>query len=48
MEQFGYRLFAVKETGDVNVPAGKITFEVLLSSSLQRGEGRIHLAESGF
>jgi len=46
--QRGYLLTTVKLRGDVNVPTGKPTFEMVMRRSGRRGIGRIHLADPGY
>lgn len=46
--QSGYKLRAVKVTGDLNVPAKKVTWEIRLNADMTKGKGRIHLADIGF
>ena len=35
-------------TGDVNVPAGKLSFLMLLNRAGRVGRGRMHLADTGY
>jgi len=44
----GYKIEAVKITGDPYIPAGKPTFNIWLSDDLTSGEGEIHLADEGY
>jgi len=44
----GYELNATKITGDVNVPAGKPTFKMRLSENTTKGQGQLHLADTGY
>lgn len=46
--QNGFTLFAIKVTGDINVPATKMTWKVNLNSTLTHGRGVIHIADTGF
>jgi len=46
--QRGYRITTIKLRGDVNVPTGKPTFEVVLGRDGRHGVGRIHLASTGY
>lgn len=46
--QTGFTLFAIKITGDINVPASKMTWKVTLNSSFTHGRGVIHIADTGF
>jgi len=45
---YGYKVRAIKVTGDPNVPAKKVTWEMTLDSDLKKGKGRVHLANDGF
>jgi len=44
----GFELFAVKITGDINVPAGKMTWKVIMNEDFKYGRGFIHIADIGF
>lgn len=44
----GYKIYAKKLTGDVNVPAGKITWKGTLTRNFKLAKGYIHLANEGF
>jgi len=46
--QKGYHLDAIKITGDVNVPAGEQTWRMDLDREAKKGEGEIHLADTGY
>ena len=47
VEHIGFHLRAFKVTGDPNVPAGELTWSVLLDAFLAEGFGVIRLAEHG-
>jgi len=44
----GFVVLATKVTGDVNVPAGKTSFLMLLNRTCKVGRGRMHLADTGY
>ena len=46
--QSGYNVFAKKITGDVNIPAGKLTWQMQLDDSRRKGRGLIQVAEKDF
>eukprot|EP01119_Soliformovum_irregulare_P019662 TRINITY_DN627_c0_g1_i1.p1 TRINITY_DN627_c0_g1~~TRINITY_DN627_c0_g1_i1.p1 ORF type:complete len:224 (-),score=38.49 TRINITY_DN627_c0_g1_i1:8-679(-) len=46
--QKGYEASALKVTGDVNVPAGKVSWYTTFCHNGEKGWGQIQLAETGF
>lgn len=44
----GYRVYAKKLTGDVNIPAKKLTWKMTLDKTMNKGRGEIHLADVDF
>ncbi len=46
--QMGYEIWAIKLTGDPNIPAKKTTWKVKMKKDWSYGRGLIHLADDGF
>jgi len=46
--QKGYNVIAKKITGDVNIPAGKLTWAMHLDETLLKGKGEIQLTEKDY
>ena len=46
--QVGYELWAIKLTGDPNIPAKKVTWKVTMKKDWSYGRGTIHLADTGY
>jgi len=44
----GYKVYAKKLTGDPNVPAKRLTWQMHMDETLLRGKGEVHLAETGY
>ena len=46
--QKGYKVYAKKLTGDPNVPAKRLTWQMHMDETLLRGKGEVHLAVTGY
>jgi len=44
----GYYVYAKKVTGDPNIPAGRLTWKVIMDETMKIGKGEVHLAETGY
>jgi hypothetical protein len=48
LQRDGWRLRAIKLTGDPNVPAGEVSIDLLLARDVGRALGRVRLAAADF